>query len=869
MGFVFPGRTSAMGRAEFGPSLSPILLGSQSCDYLRSTSSGGIAISEQGSAKKIVPKIASSRLEREGESGIPKASFGLRFEHRASHKGRKAKQHLVSREQFLLALVFYACLPVSAVREMVSAAAAAAAAAASPCAACKFLRRKCQPECVFAPYFPPDQPQKFVHVHRVFGASNVTKLLNELHPYQREDAVNSLAYEADMRLRDPVYGCVGVISLLQRQLRQLRVDLSAAMSELSKYQSAGTGHGLIDVNHLTMPRHYEEDPAAKLAADGSYDTGLASVMKPSTASGDDSPAISPLRTKQLHVPFFLLTPRLSGSGGSWTRWDSCLKLFVGGGLNISGDQGVMMALIYHGGIRTNHIFLNQSALFIRTGSAFFRTLQASKTRINAQAESTTSTLKEASVQTTTKTSLEQKILGYEAIIGIETHVQLSTLTKAFCNCPYLYGSQPNTTVCPVCMGHPGTLPVLNSKVIEFAVKLGLALNCRLSMTSKFDRKQYFYPDLPKGYQISQFDIPIAIKGFIDLDLPVEFGGGHRRFGITRVHMEEDAGKLIHSETGSYSQVDLNRAGVPLLEIVSEPDMRSGLEAAEYAAEIQRLVRYLGISNGNMQEGSLRCDVNISVRPVGQSKFGTKVEIKNMNSFSAMNRAIDYEISRQVLLHNQGQSDQIVQETRLWEEGAQKTFTMRKKEGLADYRYFPEPDLPEVVLTKDYVDKIQQVLPELPEAKRRRYEKLGLNMQDVLFLANDNHVAEFFDASVENGADAKLAANWIMGDIAAFLKNERLSINEIKLTPVELSELIASIKNGTISGKIGKEIVDPAAIEALVDKVLASNPKQLQQYRGGKTKLQGFFAGQVMKESKGKANPLVLNKILTDKLNGGN
>lgn len=575
-----------------------------------------------------------------------------------------------------------------------------------------------------------------------------------------------------------------------------------------------------------------------------------------------------------------------------TKWDACLKLFVGGGLNISGDQGVMMALIYHGGIRTNHIFLNQSALFIRTSSALFRTLQASKTRINAQAESTTSTLKEASVQATTKTSVEQKILGYETIIGIETHVQLSTLTKAFCSCPYLYGSQPNTTVCPVCMGHPGTLPVLNSKVIEFAVKLGLALNCRLSITSKFDRKQYFYPDLPKGYQISQFDIPIAIKGFIDLDLPVEFGGGHRRFGITRVHMEEDAGKLIHSDTGSYSQVDLNRAGVPLLEIVSEPDMRSGLEAAEYAAEIQRLVRYLGISNGNMQEGSLRCDVNISVRPVGQSNFGTKVEIKNMNSFSAMNRAIDYEISRQVLLHSQGQSDQIVQETRLWEEGAQKTFTMRKKEGLADYRYFPEPDLPEVVLTKDYVDKIQQVLPELPEAKRRRYEKLGLNMQDVLFLANDNHVAEFFDASVENGADAKLAANWIMGDIAAFLKNERLSINEIKLTPVELSELIASIKNGTISGKIGKEIlfellskggtvkslieekdlvqiVDPAAIEALVDKVLAANPKQLQQYRGGKTKLQGFFAGQVMKESKGKANPLVLNKILADKLNGGN
>ncbi|WOL14009.1 glutamyl-tRNA(Gln) amidotransferase subunit B, chloroplastic/mitochondrial [Canna indica] len=549
-----------------------------------------------------------------------------------------------------------------------------------------------------------------------------------------------------------------------------------------------------------------------------------------------------------------------------------------------------MALICHGGIIANSLFLSKSALFTRSSSSLFHTLQALKARVSPRAESTTSTLKEELIQATPKRAVEQNTHGFEAIIGIETHVQLSTLTKAFCSCPYLYGSQPNTTICPICMGHPGTLPVLNSKVIDFAVKLGLALNCKLSMTSKFDRKQYFYPDLPKGYQISQFDIPIATNGFIDLDLPVEFGGGHRRFGITRVHMEEDAGKLLHSETGSYSQVDLNRAGVPLLEIVSEPDMRSGLEAAEYAAEIQRLVRYLGISNGNMQEGSLRCDVNVSVRPIGQLKFGTKVEIKNLNSFSAMNRAIDYEISRQVLLHSQGQSEQIVQETRLWEDGAQKTFTMRKKEGLADYRYFPEPDLPEVVLTKDYVDKIHQSLPELPEAKRRRYEQLGLTMQDVLFLANDNHVAEFFDTTIENGADAKLAANWIMSDIAAFLKNERLSINEVKLTPFELSELIASIKNGTISGKIGKEIliellskggtvkslieekdlvqiVDPTVIEALVDKVLAANPKQLQQYRGGKTKLQGFFAGQVMKESKGKANPLVLNKILIEKLKG--
>ncbi|KAM3366576.1 hypothetical protein ACQJBY_015772 [Aegilops geniculata] len=458
-----------------------------------------------------------------------------------------------------------------------------------------------------------------------------------------------------------------------------------------------------------------------------------------------------------------------------------------------------------------------------------------------------------SIQQATKEAVEQKTHGFEAMIGIETHVQLSTITKAFCSCPYDYGSQPNSTVCPTCMGHPGTLPVLNAKVVECAVKLGLALNCEISMTSKFDRKQYFYPDLPKGYQISQFDIPIAEKGYLDLDIPMEFGGGHRRFGVTRVHMEEDAGKLLHSESGSFSQVDLNRAGVPLLEIVSEPDMRTGIEAAEYGAEIQRVVRYLGVGNGNMQEGSLRCDVNVSVRPIGQSEFGTK-------------------------------------ETRLWDESSQKTFTMRKKEGLADYRYFPEPDLPEVVLTSDYIDEIRNSMPELPEAKRRRYENMGLSMQDVIFLANDDIVAHFFDSTLEHGADAKLAANWIMGDITAYLKNEKLSIDEIKLTPLELSELIAFIKNGTISGKIGKEILvelitkggtvksvieekdlvqiaDPAEIEAMVDKVLAENPKQLEQYRAGKTKLQGFFAGQVMKASKGKASPVLLNKILGEKLKG--
>lgn len=536
-------------------------------------------------------------------------------------------------------------------------------------------------------------------------------------------------------------------------------------------------------------------------------------------------------------------------------------------------------------IRTQPLLLHSAALFTKRRRVLYFSVKASQSQTATQEKQRPIAISPHF----DKQMIDKISKDYEAIIGIETHVQLSTLTKAFCSCPYNYGSSPNTNICPICMGLPGALPVLNSKVIEFAVKLGLALNCCLSFNSKFDRKQYFYPDLPKGYQISQFDVPIASGGYLDLDLPIEYGGGHRRFGITRVHMEEDAGKLLHSESGSYSQVDLNRAGVPLLEIVSEPDMRTGIEAAEYAAEIQRLVRYLGVSNGNMQEGSLRCDVNVSVRPNGQSQFGTKVEIKNLNSFSSVSRAIDYEIARQVLLHSQSQSDQIVQETRLWEEGAQKTITMRKKEGLSDYRYFPEPDLPEVILTKEYVDNIRDSLPELPEMKRRRYESMGLSMQDVLFLANDISVAEFFDATIGRGAEVKLAANWIMGDIAAYMKNEKLTINDIKLTPQELAELIASIKGGTISGKIGKEILfelvakggtvkglikekdlvqiaDPSEIEKMVEKVLAENPKQLEQYRGGKTKLQGFFAGQIMKASKGKANPELLNKILLEKLN---
>ncbi|RID72038.1 hypothetical protein BRARA_C03946 [Brassica rapa] len=534
-------------------------------------------------------------------------------------------------------------------------------------------------------------------------------------------------------------------------------------------------------------------------------------------------------------------------------------------------------------IQPNHFTLLTTAL-LRT-----RTKTSRHISVRCQTSTTTQQPRTSAPKNHGSNKLDEILKDYEAVIGIETHVQLSTSTKAFCSCPNSYGSHPNTSICPVCMGLPGALPVLSSKVVDFGVRLGLALNCSLSLKSKFDRKQYFYPDLPKGYQISQFDVPIASGGYVDVDIPLEFGGGHRRFGITRVHMEEDAGKLLHSDAGDYSQVDLNRAGVPLLEIVSEPDMRSGVEAAEYGSEMQRIVRYLGVSNGNMQEGSLRCDVNISIRPIGQAEFGTKVEIKNLNAFSAMSRAIDYEITRQALLYNQGQADKIVTETRLWDEGAQKTVIMRKKEGLADYRYFPEPDLPEVILTQEYVDSIRASLPELPEAKRRRYEAMGLGIQDVLFLANDVSVAEYFDEVIGKGADVKSAANWLMSDIAAYLKNEELSISDVKLTPHELAELIAAIKDETISGKIGKQILfellakggtvqgmikekdlvqitDPVEIEKMIMKVISESPKQLEQYRSGKTKLQGFFAGQVMKMSKGKANPALLNKILLEKLN---
>lgn len=486
---------------------------------------------------------------------------------------------------------------------------------------------------------------------------------------------------------------------------------------------------------------------------------------------------------------------------------------------------------------------------------------------------------------------------YEAVIGLETHCQLSTETKIFSNSSAEFGAPPNTHIDPVCMGLPGVLPVLNQKVLEYAVKAGLALNCQIAPYSKFDRKQYFYPDLPKNYQISQYDLPIAEHGWLEIELVDKETGSARRkrIGITRLHMEEDAGKLVHAGSdrlsgSSYSLVDYNRAGVPLVEIVSEPDLRSGQEAAEYAQELRRVMRYLGVSDGNMQEGSLRCDVNISVRPVGQKEFGTKVEIKNMNSFNAIQRAIEYEIERQIAAIEAG--ERIFQETRLWEEGSQRTISMRSKEGSSDYRYFPEPDLGPIEVSPSQLQAWQAELPELPYQKRQRYEsELGLSAYDARVMTDDRAKAEYFEATVAAGAPAKQAANWIMGDISAYLNaNNSLGINDLALKPEALAELIGLIESNTISTTGAKtvlpkllteggsprqrveeagliQISDSSVLEAAIAEVLEAHPKELEQYRAGKTKMLGFFVGQVMKKTGGRADPKLTNQLLNQKLNG--
>ncbi|TRU32538.1 MAG: Asp-tRNA(Asn)/Glu-tRNA(Gln) amidotransferase subunit GatB [Microcystis aeruginosa Ma_MB_F_20061100_S20] len=485
---------------------------------------------------------------------------------------------------------------------------------------------------------------------------------------------------------------------------------------------------------------------------------------------------------------------------------------------------------------------------------------------------------------------------YEAIIGLETHCQLNTRSKIFCSCPTNFDSPPNTNVCPVCLGYPGVLPVLNQEVLASAVKLGLAIDGKITSHSKFDRKQYFYPDLPKNYQISQYDLPIVEQGQLEIEIVDKKTKEVSRkiIGITRLHMEEDAGKLVHAGSerlsgSTHSLVDFNRTGVPLLEIVSEPDLRTGTEAAEYAQELRRLVRYLGISDGNMQEGSLRCDVNISVRKKGAKKFGTKVEIKNMNSFSAIQKAIEYEIDRQIEAIENGEL--IVQETRLWEEATQRTISMRKKEGSSDYRYFPEPDLPPLEVSPEQLKAWAEELPELPARKRRRYEEeFGLSPYDARVLTDDRTVAEYFETAVIAGANAKLVANWISQDIAAYLNNNKLTITEIALQASDLAELVKLIETGTISGKIAKEILpelltegaspkslvekkgliqisDSSAIEKLIEEIIAAHPSELEKFRAGKTNLKGFFVGQVMKKSGGKADPKLTSQILDQKLSG--
>ncbi len=498
----------------------------------------------------------------------------------------------------------------------------------------------------------------------------------------------------------------------------------------------------------------------------------------------------------------------------------------------------------------------------------------------------------AAVKTTPSSG---ELLPWEAVIGLETHVQLGTNSKIFTSASTAFGDDPNTHIDPVVCGLPGTLPVLNRKVLEYAVKAALALNLHIAEHSKFDRKQYFYPDLPKNYQISQFDEPIAENGWIEVEVAEKGKDTYlKTIGIERLHMEEDAGKLVHAGSdrlagSTHSLVDYNRAGVALAEIVSKPDLRTGREAAEYASEIRRIMRYLGVSDGNMQEGSLRCDVNISVRRGPDATFGTKVEIKNMNSFSAIQKACDYEIHRQIKAYEAGEP--VVQETRLWDEGKQLTKSMRSKEGASDYRYFPDPDLGPIEVGAEQREGWRSELPELPAAKRHRYaEQLGLSIYDARVLTDERAMAEYFEAAVAAGADAKTVSNWVTGDIAAHVNANRLSIAELPLQPEQLAELVQLIDGGVISGKIAKDLLpellaqggspkaiveaqglgmisDPATITTIVDKLLAAHPAEVEAFRGGKTKLQGFFVGQLMKQTGGKADPKLANQILIEKLKG--
>jgi aspartyl-tRNA(Asn)/glutamyl-tRNA(Gln) amidotransferase subunit B len=475
---------------------------------------------------------------------------------------------------------------------------------------------------------------------------------------------------------------------------------------------------------------------------------------------------------------------------------------------------------------------------------------------------------------------------YEAVIGLEMHVQLGTKTKIFCNCPSEFGASPNSNVCPVCLGLPGALPVLSREAVELAIEAGIALHCKINPFSRFARKNYFYPDLPKGYQISQYDQPLAEHGYLD----IQTEAGKKRIGVTRVHMEDDAGKSIHDgfkDSDQYTYVDLNRSGTPLIEIVSEPDMRTPDEAYAYVTELKQVIQYVGVSDCDMEKGQLRCDANVSVRLRGAEKFGTKAEVKNLNSFRFLKLALEYEIERQIDLLEAG--GKVVQETRLYNVETGRTVSMRSKEQAHDYRYFPEPDLVPLQVSESWLNQVKSRLPELPADRRDRFvNEYGLREYDAQVLTLTRETGDYFEAAVKVNGDGRSTANWVTGDLMALLKASGKEISDSPVRAEHLGELVSLINKGELSGKLAKEVLpkmfetgdassaimereglkqisDSGALEKIVDDVLAANPKQVEQYKSGKTAVAGFLVGQVMKASRGQANPAAVNELLKAKL----